>query len=820
MATKRDIADFNIGSILQQVQGVKRKTSKENKWKTLVPQLFTGLIGVYDKYQEDKLSRNLETINFENALELGKQRAEANKFAKIYKDTEPLAKKLREAGAMFSDSNLQDEGNFKAVETVLGTPSWNTVKSNFNSVAGINSDRFQTYQDFQNNGRVYGRLDKPLQESIDNAYRNQIKNKFNYIVTGQSADIDRINAAIATLESMDIDPKMIEGGLLGKVNKTLQNNLNNRDLQIDSYRNTYLTAPIQKAQEALDLFEKSKSPNEYLTEVNNIDFANATGFSSILNDEQFAVYTLLADNHKTKVRNVFEALVNEDPDIHNNPIKVQGAMNNAITGTLHPSGATIYFREYFDSQNELVKNNIKLSDDEKNQKVLTNEAKYNEIIKTTSSITSREQAQNYISVYNAVNYLKEEIKNTPATDATTRSILEMNLKKFNRQLNQPGLNSEFNKVYDVMDVTTAQRELAKTIINQVDGEDDTFDQNYINSATLDPTKAFLVNTYPSLTKLLSFSYKPQNLAQGEARRRIDQGISNNLKLLGDQYSGDFKKQADEFISPTSKNNASQKETLYNLLDELSQESIQQVPKKFEGPFSGTEIQTSELINNYLPQLLFGEKFGDDYLGTDEDGIMVLKPEKLNKASLRKDLNIIINDSIKFEESLEGSPNSFVRYNSKLNTYTVPLIKSQSDLDQLNIDLTTTKVSPSEIVSLVRKNNDNVIFQDGKFTFKEDTEKDETSFTSITERVKSFNEEDPEANYRIENNRVSVNTGKGSKSLNQSRSAKAANLNQEIKMLEKQQEITEGFRKALLKDPENPYYKKRLEIREEELKDRL
>ena len=32
----------------------------------------------------------------------------------------------------------------------------------------------------------------------------------------------------------------------------------------------------------------------------------------------------------------------------------------------------------------------------------------------------------------------------------------------------------------------------------------------------------------------------------------------------------------------------------------------------------------------------------------------------------------------FEESLEGSPNSFVRYNSKLNTYTVPLIKSQSD----------------------------------------------------------------------------------------------------------------------------------------------
>ena len=55
MATKRDIADFNVSELMRQMQGLKTKSSKENRWKAMLPELFSGLVSVYDQYQEDKL---------------------------------------------------------------------------------------------------------------------------------------------------------------------------------------------------------------------------------------------------------------------------------------------------------------------------------------------------------------------------------------------------------------------------------------------------------------------------------------------------------------------------------------------------------------------------------------------------------------------------------------------------------------------------------------------------------------------------------------------------------------------------------------------
>ena len=131
MATKRDIADFNVAELMRQMQGLKTKSSKENKWKAMLPQLFSGLVGVYDRYQEDKLTELIEQKNFDNAIELGKMRAGAAKLAKTYKDTTPLYNKLAEAGATFGSDINKDEGAFKQVERVLGDNAWDTVSSEF-----------------------------------------------------------------------------------------------------------------------------------------------------------------------------------------------------------------------------------------------------------------------------------------------------------------------------------------------------------------------------------------------------------------------------------------------------------------------------------------------------------------------------------------------------------------------------------------------------------------------------------------------------------------------------------------------------------------
>ena len=82
MATKRDIADFNVAELMRQMQGLKTKSSKENRWKAMLPELFSGLVSVYDKYQEDKLLETIDQKNFDNAIELGKLRADTAKLSK------------------------------------------------------------------------------------------------------------------------------------------------------------------------------------------------------------------------------------------------------------------------------------------------------------------------------------------------------------------------------------------------------------------------------------------------------------------------------------------------------------------------------------------------------------------------------------------------------------------------------------------------------------------------------------------------------------------------------------------------------------------
>ena len=119
MATKRDIADFNVAELMRQMQGLKTKSSKENRWKAMLPELFSGLVSVYDQYQEDKLLETIDQKNFDNAIELGKLRAGTAKLAKTYKDTTPLYNKLAEAGVTFGSDISKDEGAFRQVERVL-----------------------------------------------------------------------------------------------------------------------------------------------------------------------------------------------------------------------------------------------------------------------------------------------------------------------------------------------------------------------------------------------------------------------------------------------------------------------------------------------------------------------------------------------------------------------------------------------------------------------------------------------------------------------------------------------------------------------------
>ena len=55
MATKRDIADFNVSELMRQMQGLKTKSSKENRWKAMLPELFSGLVSVDENYSKKSL---------------------------------------------------------------------------------------------------------------------------------------------------------------------------------------------------------------------------------------------------------------------------------------------------------------------------------------------------------------------------------------------------------------------------------------------------------------------------------------------------------------------------------------------------------------------------------------------------------------------------------------------------------------------------------------------------------------------------------------------------------------------------------------------
>ena len=122
MATRPDIRDFDVESLLKSFAAAKRGSRKDPSYlKQLAPNLIKGVIGVYDQYQTEKLQDEIDQVNFDNTLELAKLNMNAAKNAKLYKATSQQYNQLANQGFNFDevDNEKISDAAFAAAQPFL-----------------------------------------------------------------------------------------------------------------------------------------------------------------------------------------------------------------------------------------------------------------------------------------------------------------------------------------------------------------------------------------------------------------------------------------------------------------------------------------------------------------------------------------------------------------------------------------------------------------------------------------------------------------------------------------------------------------------------
>jgi len=91
MATRPDIRDFDVESLLKSFAAAKRGSRKDPSYlKRLAPNLIKGVVGIYDQYQTEKLQDEIDQTNFENTLELAKLNMGAAKKANVQRNVRAI----------------------------------------------------------------------------------------------------------------------------------------------------------------------------------------------------------------------------------------------------------------------------------------------------------------------------------------------------------------------------------------------------------------------------------------------------------------------------------------------------------------------------------------------------------------------------------------------------------------------------------------------------------------------------------------------------------------------------------------------------------
>lgn len=698
MATKRDIADFNVSELMRQMQGLKTKSSKENRWKAMLPELFSGLVSVYDKYQEDKLLETIDQKNFDNAIELGKLRADTAKLSKTYKDTAPLHDALLRAGVSFQ-TNIDDESNFRMAEKVLGDNAWDTVSAEFKAFPGIdNRERFQNFREFKKNASMWVNPSNFTQkdlEAIENRYRGIIKDKFEYVKTGQEFDYDKFESYANQLESMEIDPDMVDSGLLSKLSGRLRRRIQTRDRTIDNYRNTYLSAPAQSARKSLNALKSRQTGDNYVDEVKAISSpvlsALPENFLEEFNSFPGFVRDRVADSVELDIARKGENVTSND---------IFQAFERSLYLVTSPTEAMKYYRKYIARENELLRQ-TKPSNYE--EQIQANTDSLKEFAKIQNSVDTEERARGYIKLNGFIKNLKNKLEEDNYENPAARTNDKRLLRLYNGALYR-GMYD-----YEEKDLSYITNNLHRADVENL----------ITNFQTENPGKMFtsfdaakILNENPGYSQevkdgLVLRSYTVQNQpvitsAEGiDLRSQFNAGLEKYIES-GQETNSDTEDKIEVLMKATDNLNAGAKLKFIHMIGQLSNYTKHAHSLGLQNPLGiNRPFEKDELVE-LIPQLLFKQEEGNNVFITDTEDKFIL-----NEASITFD-----NLSIAFRNALEENGDSNAQDNIDLKSG--KFVVTEDTLQRANEKLKETDLSMDEVQQL-RLINKNVatLSQDGE-----------------------------------------------------------------------------------------------------------
>ena len=702
-----DIRDFDIGSVLSSVQQLKSRNNRSD-FRRMLPTLFEGFVGVYDRYQEDKIKDLIDEKNFENTLALGKLRSDAAKQAKIYKETQPVYEDLLKAGVSFTGELEQGTDNFRKVERALGENALDTLASQYgpNSRLG-DKDIFKNFDDVKKNAKVYLDLNDEELSDIEANYIGLLKDEYNRVKTGQSFDYDAFNQAQDELSRLQIDPEIAKSGLLSKLTGKVQRRIEAKDRKIDSFRDNYVATPVQNAVNAFKVFENSKSGEEYDLGM----FEKNPGYLQYLPVDSLKKLTGLPTFVKKRVSHIMQTDLKNEESL--NEQSVNNAFNRALYGATNPSeGLKVLFnrKSYKNSQLNHQFQAGDISEEDFLNGVNVNNAAYDRQVELFQQFTGPD-AQNYIKL--------RDIANTFPEGSRERVLIEKALDA---------------RMFDVGD---------KLFLKYIDdeytkGEISELKQNYIQpgEAFTSRNVAQIQNQYPRLTQnTLDYLNRIAVEDKGEPtmgsseyatnRGIFDGSVRSHLAAFSYRDEDSNKdKIIRNAILQGKKDNSNLEDFKNSLVHEIKILSSSDYNRKLNGlePLFDNFYTEKKLLNEVMPRMVFDEKAEGIFHKYDKDKKLVLLSSALDRQFIYEKLLETIKD-IEADEEFIGSNQTIKKDNETgMFSFISSIFANDQDVEDVQQDFAEALANKEDPIKLNQGlKNSGFSYVDGNVTLIQDPE---------------------------------------------------------------------------------------------------
>jgi len=436
MATRPDIRDFDVESLLKSFAASKRGSKKDPSYlKRLAPNLIKGVVGIYDQYQTEKLQDEIDQTNFDNTLELAKLNMNAAKNAKIYKATAKQYNQLAGQGFNFDevDNEKISDAAFAVAQPILGEQAWRETTEKFKTIP---QSLTGSYTDFEQYVQDYA-VSPEAKKNITNFYKAAVRDQANYIKTGQSFNYDKFQAAAESLQAMDIDFDAADYGLLAKLDGRLRRKITMRDGAIDTFRSTYMTKPASNMDKALTVWRDSRTKDEFNTNIQGLDL----GYAALLTDEQRNLSVGLPKRTKERIRQGMEKFVGDREEVPST--EIQNIFNDLVFGVATPGISQANLAERMYQQIDQIDKDTRLTQTEKNLKVENVKNRYGSYIKELSEnfqITTDDDVQTYIAYREAQKNSLARIKQLESQEVLSdEELIELQDAKDQNDLYTTGL---------------------------------------------------------------------------------------------------------------------------------------------------------------------------------------------------------------------------------------------------------------------------------------------------------------------------------------------------------------------------------------------